>query len=521
MRSSLGASLARMADAQAVIVVALGALLLQLGLFAAGFYRVEADESARSLMAWDLSWSNALQPWIWPPFYKVAVGLFLKVFDDVFLGPRILVALAGLGVLLLLVALSHALFRNRAVDVATAALAVLVPERLILSVAPMSDIYYYLFLLGASLGLLRWFQTGRDSRLLIACALILLAATVRYEAVLLGLVLGLYLTWQVAVARSLGVGTYVAAGSLLAAFPLFWLLDSYLWYGSTENLAITSQQFIAVYGRDYARALREMPLLHFLRALPWNPLLVVGLGAMLLCARGNAALRRWAVLLWLPLILFSLTTVATLSVTQAASWRTAGFWVLLLLPFEAFALVRAGAWLGRGGWRRWAVPLLVAVALLPLALRDVKIIRTGLINWESRNWREERPVGLHLRDALARLGSGQVLIDSSHNLDFLDVLTGSTVPGRFVLTADAPVQEVSLAVPMRAYYEQNGDRDVLDRLLADRFDLAGGGNARALRDRGIRLILVRNPQFIAGLNASPLVERERRFADWTLYRVRP
>ena len=72
------------------------ALVVQLGLYRLGFYRVTADESARSLLALRLSWHNVLDPWVWPPFYKIFVGLFLKVHSDVFIVPRILVGIAGL-----------------------------------------------------------------------------------------------------------------------------------------------------------------------------------------------------------------------------------------------------------------------------------------------------------------------------------------------------------------------------------------------------------------------------------------
>jgi hypothetical protein len=114
-----------------------------------------------------------------------------------------------------------------------------------------------------------------------------------------------------------------------------------------------------------------------------------------------------------------------------------------------------------------------------------------------------------------------VLIDSLAGLDFLDVVAGSAVPERFVLTADAPLQEVALALPMRDHYRRQGNTEAIARLLTDRFALAEGGDARALRERDIRLILVRDPRLAAALDASPLVEREKRFADWTLYRVRP
>jgi hypothetical protein len=54
------------------------ALVAQLGLYTLGFYRVIADESARSLLALRLSWHNALNPWVWPPFYKIFVFCFLS-----------------------------------------------------------------------------------------------------------------------------------------------------------------------------------------------------------------------------------------------------------------------------------------------------------------------------------------------------------------------------------------------------------------------------------------------------------
>ena len=136
------------------------ALVVQLGLYRLGFYRVTADESARSLLALRLSWHNALDPWVWPPFYKIFVGLFLKVHSDVFIVPRILVGIAGLVLLLAMLQLAETLFADRKVSLITTLLATPIPDRLIFSVTPMSDIFFYLFLVGASIFILRWLQTG-------------------------------------------------------------------------------------------------------------------------------------------------------------------------------------------------------------------------------------------------------------------------------------------------------------------------------------------------------------------------
>jgi hypothetical protein len=506
---------------KALALIIGGALLLQLGLHLLGFYRIEADESARSLMAWELSWQNALEPWIWPPFTKIVVGLFLKLQGDVFLGPRILVALAGIGLVLVLVALSQALFRSRATAVATAALAVLLPDRLIFGTVPLSDIYYFLALAGAALCLLHWLRTDRRAPLLLGCLLVLLAQTVRYEAMFFGVVIGAFLTWMLLVERRLALGTYLAAGLLLGGFPLFWVVNSWFWYGSLENLGITGQQYVAVYGRDYGHAFRELPLVQFLRSLAVNPLLLLGLVVMMRRAMREAPLRRWVWLLWLPLPLITAVTFATLSITQAASWRQASIWILLLIPFEAQALVAIAAWLRRFAWRRWTLPVLVACAILPMLVRDARVIDRGMFSWETGQRRAERRIGLHLRDQLRRLGAGRVLVDAQANLDYLDVLTGSTQPERFVLTADAPPLEVALHLPLQSVYRARGDEGMIRRYLTDHFSLAAGGDAGALRARDIRLILVRAPEFIAGLDASALVTRERQFPGWVLYRVRP
>ena len=109
--------------AVAVAPILIMALAVQLGLYRVGLYRVTADESARSLLALGLSWHNALQPWVWPPFYKIFVGLFLDLHRDVFIVPRVLVGIAGLLVLLLIFHLAHAVSADRKVSLIAALLA--------------------------------------------------------------------------------------------------------------------------------------------------------------------------------------------------------------------------------------------------------------------------------------------------------------------------------------------------------------------------------------------------------------
>src|SRR6516162_6479618 len=252
------------------------ALVAQLGLYKFGFYRVTADESARSLLALRLSWHNALDPWVWPPFYKIFVGLFLKLHGDVFIVPRILVGIAGLALLLILLQLADTLFSDRKVSLIATLLAIPIPDRLIFSVTPMSDIFFYLLLIGASIFILRWLKTGGRSDLIVGCVCLMLASTDRYEACFFAATLMLYLTGRWLRGRDIGLGLLVGVSTILLSFPAFWVADCYWWYGSLDNLATTSWQFLAMYGYNYRVAITHSSVGSFIYILLWFPVLLLG-----------------------------------------------------------------------------------------------------------------------------------------------------------------------------------------------------------------------------------------------------
>ena len=137
-----------------------------------------------------------------------------------------------------------------------------------------------------------------------------------------------------------------------------------------------------------------------------------------------------------------------------------------------------------------------------------------------RDWRREREAGLFIMDELARFGDGKVLIDSVDNLDYLDVMTGSTVPERFVLTSTADPLKVANYMPLRTKYYREADEAFIRKYFADQFNLDRGGSITALARNDIKLVLVRAPRFVQGLESSALVERLRSFGAWVLYRVR-
>jgi hypothetical protein len=501
------------------------ALVLHLGLLATGFERLSNDEAGRVMMALGLTAENALEPWIWPPLHRLVLGLALKLHEDAVWVPRLVSIAAALGLLVGILWLTARISGDRRVMLVAALLALVTPYRLLLGTVPMADILMLLLLVLGAERVLVWLQEGRTGALLTGCALVGLATAVRYEAWFIAACLGLTLAWRWWRGQGVSFSTLAAAGVLLSGFPLFWIVDSWIWYGSLGNLAITPEQFKAIAGDDAGRqAMLLNPLGKPLwQELAWNPATWLGAAMLAWLARRDAALRGFAAAFMTALPLMGITMLATTAVSLAATWRLVGTWSLLLLPFGALALVRLAAWVAA----RLRAPhaALLAVLLLPAvmlpAVRDQRLARAGMFNWETGTWRHDTEVGRAAVAELKRLGGGRVVVDSLGNLDFLEVMVGSGAPRLFVTSADAPAPAVALYVPMATHLREIGDTARIDLYLSDRFGLAAGGDPAALAARGIRLAVVRDAAVRSALDASSDAELVRVWPDWALYRLQP
>jgi hypothetical protein len=304
------------------------------------------------------------------------------------------------------------------------------------------------------------------------------------------------------------------------SFPLFWIVDCYWWYGSFRNLAGTSWQFLATNGYDYHTAFIRSPAGSFIKNLLWIPMLPLGAAACCRLALKDRVICAWAAIFFAPLPLITAVMIASMSIPSSVPWRTSGAWVFLILPFAALALARISELFRQGRSRRVVLTGLLLLALVPPALRTAQIARSGMLDDGSQDWRREREAGLFIKNELARFDDGWVLIDSMNNLDYLDVMAGSTVPERFVLTSGANPLDVANHMPLRAKYYRDANAEIIQKYFADLFNLDRGGSIEALDRNNVKLVLVRTPRFVQGLDSSALFERLRDFGGWVLYRVR-
>lgn len=492
-------------------------LASQIGLYLRGLYTISSDESERTLLAYKLTLAKAVEPFLWPPLPKILTGLALKLHPDLVATPRILVAATGLLTLGAIVILTRRLFDNRLVALVAGALAVFIPQRLILSVVPMADIFGYLFVLIAAAFLINWLRQGRVDALIYASLCLLLAATVRFEDWFFNGVLIIYLAYRTFVSRDLRASVFVLSGALLMAFPCAWVIATYVHDGSLTALSLTSHQFIASHGHDWNLALNDNVILYMVKDTVVSFVFLIGILSLVYFAARNSDIRAWALVLFTPLVLLGASMLVTFSVPMAAPFRTDGTWLLLLVPFAAWVIVSLAQRIStKTLGRLLAVVLMTFACIVPLALRSRTYVQEALSQTGAV---ANKPLGSQLH-ALLRANNRRILLDAIDNLDYLDVLVLSNAPDRFVLNVDADPTHVAVYASQRQYYLRHDDVKIVKRYLTDKFAITSGLNLDVLRARKISYMLVRNNAYIKALDANPDVTRMKRFGPWVLFTIR-
>jgi hypothetical protein len=495
------------------------AAIAQLGLYVYGLYAISNDESARALAAHTLTWSGAFEPSVWPPLPKIVTGLALLFHDDLFVTPRIVTALTGLATLGALIFAARRLFDNRLIALIAGMLGVFIPQRLILSVVPLSDIFAY-FLVTLAAGFLASWLRGKGNReLALASFFLFLAAATRLEVWFINVALAFYLAYRTLVRRDLSWPVFIGNGALLALFPCAWLLQVYVQTGSLEILSLTSRQFLDFAGRNYPLAIKNNALFTFAMDIVLGPALALGALAMTYLAIRDRAVREWALVLFVPLIVLGIDMFVTFSVPLAAAFRTDGIWALLLLPFGAWVLVWAAEHLATTRLARHAAAaLLTYVAVMPfvLAARDMA---HSFHNVDPKISAEELALGADLKQRLSRDGRF-VLLDAIGDVGYLNVLVLANAPERFILNVDADPLITALYSWTAQAYMQRQDTAIVNAYLVDKFHIAEGLDMARIHARNIGYILVRKGEYIRALGANPKLSRAGTYGSWVLFELR-
>ena len=437
------------------------AVCLQLFFFSRGFYAVSWDESARTLDAYSWAAHGTPQTPQWLPFYRILVGLGVTAFPDLFLTPRIITFLFGLATIPAAAWLAHELFQSRKVTMATMLLATFAPQRIALSLAPLSEIMFIFAILLSMASFARWLSTNARSSLMLGGLFVALAGTIRYEGWLFGLAI-----LAAAATRAPGKERLLA-GAIVLAFPLIWIGGKFVTANPVAAVVAGAQQYTP------GQVLTRNPLIDFAVA---NTVSLNLIGVVYAARR-----RTVTAIMFGPLAAMSLIFLLTRAAATGASWRITAVWSILLLPFTAFLLTRIG---------KAAGPLVTLVLLAAFLFNTFRIEKAS--RWAFP--RSDRDAGAYIDHRIAGDPSARILIESS-TYAYLNIEVASQHPDAFVNNS-APEQPLS------------------PRIVAPGASLPG-----TLKAQGITLLMFRSRDYQNFLNRSSEVVKLKDFGEWSIYQL--
>ncbi len=491
------------------------AALSQASMWKAGLYTVSADESARAIMAATITPATALDSFIWLPFYKIFVGIALKVYNDLFITPRAIAFFMGLATLASLGYLAKRLFNDQVLIIISLALGILVSHRVIFGAIPQSEMFYNFFIIMGFAFYAGWLDQFKTNDLLFGSAFFAIASLVRYEGWFISAFFGITLAFYYLFSNKIRFSQLLVNGIILSFFPLLILGFTWLKFNSIDSLFITSVQH-EMFGAVLIDRILHSHGYRFMHDVFTSPILLALIPIVTL-SFSNYKIRFWVIFFIGTLLVVTLVTILTGSVAYAAPWRLSGAWTLMLLPFLALFLknlafnLAASNKLGR-------LNILILPAMTIACMASFAIVTFDKI-MTHRNvpTKSEFAVGSQMRQILNEKNDNILLVAESYS--FLNLIVLANYPERIILNTGSDPLNTGLYVGYDDYWKKK-DPQIYENHLAPKYDLLGGGDMAKFVNERISHIVTPNPAHRLALEKSGNASLIGDYGSWFILAVK-
>ena len=318
-----------------IFIVCVLLVISQFVLFSKGFYSLSADEAGHTLEAFEWYKGHASFFSIWLPFQKILYGLIFGIYCNLFWVPRILSSFFGLLTLLSLMFLTFELFHNKVISILAGFLGSIFPCLVIFSVIPMTEIYFFFFVISSLAFLLHWKRTKRFISLLLTIILTSLGTTARYEAwvfsaiIYLVIITDIYSSYGKLQSKFLkALGIFI----ILFGFPMYWI---YLSYYTGGDLTSFLSSVVDRYSPGGMTAEVKNNVLYNFFSINMASLNILGILTLLNFYKKEPQKKEIVFIFFASLLSMSLITFFTKAMPTHHSWRLASIWSIMLIPFTA------------------------------------------------------------------------------------------------------------------------------------------------------------------------------------------
>ena len=321
-----------------LIVVIILFFGVEYSLISKGFFALSADESAHTLESYEWFTGEGHLFSIWLPFYKIINGLALKIHYDLVITPRAVSLLFGLLTLISLMILTYQLFENRVIVLLTGFFAAIFSPIAIFSVLPLTEIFYFFFIVASITCLLLWLKTLNRKYLALVIFLLMVSTTIRFEAWIFSAIIFCIIGYEIFKSQRTQMQKIIwitSIGLALASFPLYWSYLSSI-SGSDSNGFVSAVTSRYKEGKIITEIKNNSLYLFFVISV--NSLNIIGLASLIYLYKINNAVKKFSVVLLGSLLTFSILSFFINAMPTHHYWRVAMIWSLLLLPFTVYTL---------------------------------------------------------------------------------------------------------------------------------------------------------------------------------------
>jgi hypothetical protein len=375
----------------------------------------------------------------------------------------------------------------------------LLPQRVVLSVAPLSEIMFITAITLAIAFLVQWFSAGRRKDILLSATLFAVASSVRYEGwvfAVLFAALAIFKWLRPMDGRKLLFADARDPILIAISFMALWVTLYFIQHGRPFGfVAETAARYTLVSGDTFERSLLHNPLAQFAIQNVWT-LNILGLLSLRLFMRQNVHSRTLVVLPALALLVVSAIAFWGKGMPSHGVWRIPSVWSVLLVPFTAQWFTARLSSLDSSAKLRTAVPACLLVAVVALCVKG-----TYTMTEHSAFSRDDLAAGRYVQAQLSADTPGnpdKVLIESGI-WSYVNVMIASQCPEQFLFNTgyDPVTPEEPLLNPDEPF-----DEGMFKRM-------------------NVGLLVFRRDDYRDYLDARRVIKRLEDFGPWTIYAVNP
>jgi len=396
---------------------------LQILLYYKGFYSISADESGRTLLAYQ--WLEGIdqpgEPWL--PFHKIINAVALNIHPDLFWTPRITGTIFGLLSSAAFIYYSYRLFHNRGITLLAALIGVFFPPFVIIRAVPLAEVMFVFFIITGSSCFLKWLQEEKRLYLIIASFLFALSASIRYEGWLFSFS---FLVYIILIYRKIRLVDFIINFLILAGFPLYWVILNYIQTGDPFTFIASTSGGYTLHHDTFIMLLRYNLVTQFI----YQNILYLnfcGIISLIILSFINDNIRVLVLFLISAFLILVLLSFAKIGMPSHAFWRIPLVWNILLIPFSAHFLIKLSEFFADHFKKEKKIFVFLFASVMIIYF----IFQIGRLSSKSMFTADERNAGKFINSKVIKEKGFKVLIDSS-GWEYLNVYISSNYPEIFI-----------------------------------------------------------------------------------------